>query len=266
MQINEYHNVTRVEQMTKDNKTECMENIVSSLRVDMAAGFRWLDKLGMSDLVAGSLVARLPMNTDWMFTHVHDLHFDEVCAADMVKVDYQANVMDGSNRRVNFAAVNPAASVFRARSDVNVVIHAHAPAIMAVSGLECGLLSASEPAFMFYNNIAYLDADFHFDDQYCEAVSVALGDKMAIIYKNHSFATVGKDVPEAILRAYMLNQACEIQLRMQSTGEKISIPSEAEQIHHYNAFFGNPKYIYDGSLEWSGILRRLDKEDRSYRD
>ena len=128
----------------------------------------------MSELVAGSPVARFSANTDWMFTHVHDLHFGEVRASDMVKVGFKANVMDGSNRRVNFAAVNPAAYVFRARSDANVIIHAHAPAIMAVSGLTCGLLPASDPAFMFYNGIAYLDADFHFDDAYCEAVCSAL--------------------------------------------------------------------------------------------
>jgi ribulose-5-phosphate 4-epimerase/fuculose-1-phosphate aldolase len=245
---------------TRDNSP------LAALQIDMAAGFRWLDKLGMSDLVAGSLVARLPSNADWMLTHTQGLYFDEICAKDMVKVDYQANVMDGSNRRVNFAAINPAASVFRARPDVNVVIHAHAPAIMAISGLDCELLPASEPAFMFHNGIAYLDADFHFSDDYCDIVAKSIGDKKAIIYRNHAFATVGKDVPEAILRAYMLNQACEIQLRMQSTGETICIPSETEQIHHYNAFFGNPKYIYDGSLEWPGILRRLDKEDPSYRD
>tara|TARA_B100000676_G_scaffold309532_1_gene373336 strand:- start:3108 stop:3806 length:699 start_codon:yes stop_codon:yes gene_type:complete len=232
----------------------------------MAAGFRWLGKLGMSDLVAGSVVARFPANTDWMSTHVHDLNFGEIRASDMVKVDLKANFMGGSNRRVNFMAVNPAAFVFRARSDANVIIHAHAPAIMAVPGLTCGLLPASEPAFMFYNGIAYLDADFHFDDAYCEAVCSALGDKKAIIYRNHSFAVVGKDVPEAVLREYMLNQACEIQLSMQSTSQEISIPSKAEQIGHHKAFFGNPKYIYDGSLEWPGILRQLDRDDRSYRD
>ena len=37
-----------------------MSNQEQSLRVDMAAGFRWLQRWEMDDLAAGSLVARLP--------------------------------------------------------------------------------------------------------------------------------------------------------------------------------------------------------------
>lgn len=238
----------------------------TALRVDMAAGFRWLDKLGMSDLAAGSLVARLRGESEWMLTHPHGLHFDEIRASDFIKVDYQGDGVDGSNHRANFAAVNPAAYVFRARPDVNAIIHAHAPAVMAVSGLECGLRQVSEPSFMFYEGLSYLEANFHFDNAYCESVAAAIGDGKAIIYKNHSFATVGKDVPEAMLRAYLLNQACEIQLRMLASGKAINQPAEAELQHHYDAFYGIPKYVYAGSLEWPGMLRRLDREDVSYRD
>ena len=237
-----------------------------ALRVDMAAGFRWMDKIGMADLTAGSLVTRFPGDTDVMFTHPLGHYFDEICASDFVKVNYDGEVIDGSNHRVTFAATNPAAHVFRARADVNAIIHAHAPAVMAVSGLECGLLFASEPSFMFYKGISYLDTDFHFEDEYCQKVADTVGDGKAIIYRNHSFAVVGRDVKEAILRAYLLNQACEIQLRMMATGAKIHQPSEQELAHHYDAFFGIPNFEYDGGLEWPGVLRRLDREDPSYRN
>ncbi len=231
----------------------------------MAAGFRWLDKLGMSDLTAGSIVARLPGANNELFTHPHDFHFDEVRASDIIKADFTANVIDGSNRRINFAAVNPASHVFAAREDVNVIIHAHARSVMAVSGLEGGLQLVSEPAFAFYKGLSYIEPDFHFDDDYCAAVVNALGDGKALIYQNHSFATVGKTVAEALLNAYLLDQACEIQLRMQATDQKMIHPDETQLQHHYDAFYGNPKYIYDGSLEWPGMLRRLDREDSSFR-
>ncbi len=236
------------------------------LRVEMAAGFRWLDKLGMSDLTAGSIVARLSGVIGELFTHPHDLHFDEVCARDIVKVDDQARVIDGSDRRINFAAINPAAHVFGSRPDVNVIIHAHSPAIMAVSGMKDGLQLVSEPAFAFYKGLSYVEPDFHFEDDYCTAVVTALGGGKALIYRNHAFATVGKTVAEALLNAYLLNQACDIQLRMQASGEELIYPSEVELQRHYDAFYGNPKYIYDGSLEWPGMLRRLDREDSSFRN
>jgi len=43
-------------------------------------------------------------------------------------------------------------------------------------------------------------------------------------------------------------------------------PDDAAQQHHWNAFYGNPNYIYDGSLEWQGLLRKLDREESNYRD
>jgi len=242
-------------------------SLEQSLRVDLAAGFRWLDRWGMSDLVAGSLVAREPGNAEWMYTHPHGMTFDELCASDFIKVNFDNEVIDGSNQRTNFAAVKPAAAVFEARRDVNAIIHAHAPAVMAVSGLECGLLLASEPSFMFYEGLSYIDANFHFDDDYCAAVADAVaGGGKAVIYRNHAFATVGKDVREAMLRAYLLNQACEIQLRMMATGAEIHVPTETEQAKHYDAFYGIEDYVYDGGLEWPGLLRRLDRESPSYKN
>lgn len=249
--------------LAKDQNRTTMEQ---ELCVDMAAGFRWLDKKGMSDLTAGSLVTRLPGESEWMFTHPLGHYFDEICASDFVKVNYEGEVIDGSNCRVAFAATNPAAAVFRARPDLNAIIHAHAPAVMAVSGLECGLLLASEPAFMFYKGLSYLDTDFYFGDDYCEKVAQTVGDGKAVIYRNHSFAVVGRDVKEAILRTHLLNQACQIQLDMMATGTEIHQPSEEQLQYHYDAFYGVPGFEYNGSLEWPGLLRKLDREDPSYRN
>ena len=75
-----------------------------------------------------------------------------------------------------------------------------------------------------------------------------------------------KDVAEAMLRAYLLNQACEIQLRMLATGQPVHRPTQAEQQKHYDAFYGIENYVYDGSLDRPGMLRRLDREEPTYRD
>nr|ADI20709.1 hypothetical protein [uncultured alpha proteobacterium EF100_94H03] len=107
---------------------------------------------------------------------------------------------------------------------------------MAVSGLKAGLQLTSEPAFMFCDGLSYLDANFHFDDAYCNAVANTVGDGKATIYRNHAFATLGKNAAEAMLRADRLNQACEIQLRMQAAGGAVLQPSDDELAAHYDAF------------------------------
>ena len=246
-------------------KEEVMER---ELRVDMAAGFRWLDRWGMDDLAAGSIVARLAGETEWLLTHSQGVYFDEIKASDFMRVSFDNEVLDGTNQRTNYAAVNPAAWIFRARPDVNVVVHAHPHAVMAVSALKCGILPISAPAYMFQTGISWMGTDFHFKDEYCKAVGEALGDNNVLMYRNHSFVSVGRTVHEAMFLAYYLNEACELQMKILSTNQEINIPSDEELASHARSYTAdNSRQLeYDGSMEWPGLLRKLDREEPSYRD
>ena len=99
-----------------------------SLRQDLAAAFRLLDKYGMSDLTNGSIVGRLP-GTDWFLTHPHGLYFHEIKASDLIKADVNGDPLD-TNTPTNFAVCKPAAAIFKERPEVNSVIHAHGIGIM----------------------------------------------------------------------------------------------------------------------------------------
>jgi len=232
-----------------------------SLRQDLAAAFRLLDKYGMSDLTNGSIVGRLP-GTDWFLTHPHGLYFHEIKASDLIKADVNGEPLD-TNTPTNFAVCKPAAAIFKERPEVNSVIHAHGIGIMGVAALKCGLLPISEAAFLFYNDVAYIDADFYFEDEYCAKIANTLGPHKAMIYNHHAFATVGANVAEAFYFAYSLNIACEMQLKILSCNEKVLIPPPEVCERHYNAAFGSD-WKADGSIEWPGLRRTLDAEDASY--
>ena len=236
-----------------------------ALRIDIAAAFRLLDRHGMSDLVAGNISARLP-GEDWFFTHPHGQFFDEMRASDLIKVDMNGKPLDGPNDRVHYSAVRQGACGFQARPDMNVVLHAHGMPIMAVSALQRGILPISEWAFIFYKGVAYLEADYYFGDDYMARVGAALQDNRIVIYQNHAFLVVAKTVAEAFLLAYMLNQACTLQVKILSTGDPVIMPSPEECERHYASYYGNPNAAYDGSAEWPGLLRSLDRIDSSFRD
>ena len=235
------------------------------LRVDIAAAFRLLHRHGMSDLVAGNISARLP-GADWFFTHPHGHFFDEMKASDLIKVDMDCQPLNGPDERVHRSAVRQGAWSFKARPDVNVVMHAHGMPIMAVSALKRGLLPISEFAFIFYKGVAYLEGDFQFADEYMDRLGEALQGNRVVIYNNHAFLLVAETVAEAFLLAYMLKQACELQIKVLSTSDEVITPSPETCERHYNSYFGNPHAKYDGSAEWPGLLRSLDREDPSYRD
>ena len=236
-----------------------------TLRVDVAAAFRLLHRHGMSDLVAGNISARLP-GADWFFTHPHGNFFDEMKASDLIKVDLSGNPLDGPDDRVHYSAVRQGAYGFAARPDANVVMHAHGMAVMGVSALERGILPISEWAFMFYKGVAYVEANFQFGDDYMQRVADALKDNRIVIYQNHAFLLVAETVAEAFLLAYSLNQTCELQLKILASGDPIITPSAEACERHYASYYGNPNAIYDGSAEWPGLLRSLDRVDPSFRD
>ena len=236
----------------------------ADLRKDLAASFRLLDKYGMSDLTNGSVVARDPDHPETFLTHPHGMFFHELQASDFVRVNIDGGPVD-TDTPVNMAVCGPASAIFLARPDVNSIIHAHGQGVMGVAALECGLLPISEAAFPFYNDIGYIDGDFYFDDDYVAAIPVALGSHKALIYRHHAFASVGATVAEAFFWAFQLNVACEIQLKVLATHQKVLIPkSDAAQRHH-DAFFAEG-WVADGSVEWPGLRRMLDAECPDYKD
>ena len=65
------------------------------------------------------------------------------------------------------------------------------------------------------------DRPFNFDDAYMARVGEALKHNHIIIYQNHAYLLVAKTVAEAVLLAYMLNKACELQVKILSTGDPV---------------------------------------------
>ncbi len=235
-----------------------------ALRQDTAAAFRLLDRYGLSDLTNGSVVSRLPGEDGWFLTHPHGLFFHEIGASDLIRVDMDGNAIDDPATPTNFAVCRPAASIFRARPDVNAVIHAHGTGAMAVAAQERGLLPClTEAAIPFYNRIGYIEGDFFFEPEYCGRIARSLGRNRALIYRHHAFASVGATVSEAFFYAFSLNTACELQMRITASAEPYVVPPEETCERHYRAAYGGD-WKADGSVEWPGLRRMLDREDPTY--
>ena len=87
----------------------------------------------------------------------------------------------------------------------------------------------------------------------------------AIILRNHGLLTVGETIPEAFIRFWRLNRACEIQLAAQSA--KLRLPSAeiCEQSHAMGE-----EFLVDqapqGQLEFNAILRKIEATDASYKN
>jgi len=143
------------------------------------------------------------------------------------------NRLAGTGRMPNFPATAVSAAVYSAFPEINAIVHAHPTSVMALTagiGPRATVLPISEPSFMFYERLASLPCNFFFDDEYLfnlvasmressEGVREGGGDnspatkassKYGVLMENHSYIMTGKDVPEAFLRSYMIEQAASV--------------------------------------------------------
>lgn len=237
------------------------------LRVQLAAAYRLVDHFGWTELIYGHLTARVPGPEHHFLINPYGLNYDEITASNLVKIDLDGNKIEPSEYSVNYAGFVIHSAVHMARSDVNrVVLHTHTRAGMAVAALEEGLLPVSMTSTQFYDDIGYHDYEgvsIYLDER--ERLLESLGDRKALILRNHGLLVVGRTVPEAFLNLYRLERACQVQIDAQAAGAVRKITSNVATQSREDletAATDKPK----GDLEFAALMRKLDKIDASYRD
>ncbi len=128
-----------------------------AVRVDLAACYRLVAHFGWDDLILTHNSARVPGEPDHMLINPSGLMFDEVTASNILKVDFDGNLVEPSEYEPIYAGVVIHGAIYLGRPDVECVIHTHTEADIAVGVLEEGLLPLSQWAMRFYNRLGYHD-------------------------------------------------------------------------------------------------------------
>ena len=164
--------------------------------------------------------------------------------------------------------VAQADGIFRRRPDINCILHTHIPAATVVASLECGLLPVIQHALIVFNEIVYVDCDTGNDEDAVREVLDQLGDKKIAMIRNHGVFVLGKSVAEVLFLTITLEYACRCQLDAMQTHAKVKTFNldSAEQLAA--GFTGNPdnEFVFDGTLQWEGWLRKLDRMGSCYRE
>ncbi len=236
------------------------------VRVNLAACYRLIALYGWDDLVFTHVSARVPGPEDHFLINAYGLLFEEMTASSLVKVDLHGNKVLDSEYDINPAGFVIHSAVHAARTDAACVLHTHTRAGVAVSTLPEGLLPISQTSLFPYSSLAYHDYEgVALSDEEKPRLVADLGDKRAMILRNHGLLTIGPSIADAFLMMYLLETACQIQLMAQSTGsELVQVPKpivEGIQAQAEQATKG-----LGGSLAWPGLLRKLDRIDASFRD
>lgn len=237
-----------------------------AIRVDLAAAYRLVALYGWDDLIFTHLSARIPGPEHHFLINPYNLMFEEITASSLVKIDLEGRPLTPG------AITNPAgftihSAIHMSRQDAQAVMHLHTPYGQAVSGMACGLLPHTQTGMIAQHDLAYHEYEGIATDLEERARLVAdLGQRHAMILRNHGTLTVGATVAECFLRLYFLERACEAQVHMLAAGEAgLHNPPQgvADKVRDQSS--GAGMAMAANVLAWPALLRKLDRLDLSFR-
>jgi len=237
-----------------------------SIRVELASAYRVAALLGWSELIYAHITARIPGPEHHFLINPYGLRWDEVTASNLVKIDVEGNVVGESKYPANKAGFVIHSAIHTAGKDANWVFHTHTLAGMAVSTQACGLLPIHMYAHNFYEALSYHDYEgpsMRLGER--ERIVASLGSNSALMLRNHGLLTTGRTMPEAWIRMWRLERACQIQLAAQAGGPLVE-PSP--EMCRQSQELGN-EFLTDtaplGELEFAALRRIVDEKDSGYR-
>jgi len=236
-----------------------------AVRTDLAAAYRLIAHFGWDDLIFTHISARVPGPEHHFLINPYGMLFDEMTASSLVKVDLDGTVVDETPYPINPAGFTIHSAVHAARPEVGCVMHLHTVDGVAVSGQSSGLLPLNQTAMIVSSDVAYHDYEgiaFNLEER--PRLVADLGDRSAMILRNHGTLTVGPSVPAAFLTMYFLERACAMQIATLAGGAPLHLPSaDVQALVRAQAQRG--RGMVD-MLAWTPLIRMLDKRDASYRD
>ncbi len=235
-------------------------------RQQLAACYRIFAMMGWDEMIFNHITLKVPGEDGAFLINPYGLHFSEVKASNLVKIDIDGNSLDDSPYPVNRAGFVQHSLFHRHLDDAHAIIHTHTTATMAVCSVEGGLRPTNFYACNFIGQIGYHDFEgVTVRDEEGPRLLEALGDKRILLLKNHGPVVMGKSLPEAFIKYWALQRACEIQLATTSMGDPIIVPEAVIAVHqrdlHMTQIPGGP-----GKAEFDAMVRKVDKIDASWRD
>jgi ribulose-5-phosphate 4-epimerase/fuculose-1-phosphate aldolase len=233
------------------------------VRSDLAAAYRLAARAGWDDLIYSHITAAVPGEPGHFLINAFGLAFDEVRAANLVKVDLDGRILGGADGvSINRTGYALHAAVHRARSDAACVMHLHESSAIAVSIHPQGLLPLSQHALRFHDCIAYHDYEgVALTPAETGRLLRCLGDRPAALLRNHGTLVIGRTVAEAYTLTATLIKACRIQVAALAGNPHPVLPAPDVVAHAARQLFDNG--AVEGVWEWPALLRSLATGPRS---
>jgi ribulose-5-phosphate 4-epimerase/fuculose-1-phosphate aldolase len=208
----------------------------------LAAAFRIFGKFGLCEGVAGHITVRDPEYPDCFWLNPFGLSFNQIKVSDLILCDSEGQIVEGKHNRLNRAAFAIHSSVHKVRPDVIAAAHSHTLYGTTWSALSRLLEPISQSACAFYEDHALFDdySGIVLDLSEGARIAKALGDKKAVILKNHGLLTVGETVEAAAWWFISMERCCQMQILVESTNYSYELIDRETALKTRNNAVGFP--------------------------
>ena len=239
-------------------------------RLQLAACYRIFAMLGWTEMIYNHITLRLPASVSGGEKHFlinpFGLHYSEVTASKLVKIDLQGRVLDGSTHPVNPAGFTVHSAIHEHIAEAHCVMHTHTTAGVAVACQQNGLAQNNFYSAQLHDMVAYHDFEgitIHADE--APRLLKSIGTKPAVILRNHGLLAWSATLAQTFAVLWTLQRACEIQLATLSMGPAIPVPEAIAAKCTRDALQFNPKHGA-GQDVYDALVRQVDRMDASYKN
>lgn len=188
----------------------------------LADGCGILGTEGQGDIIWGHVSCRVPGDQTRLYMKPATLGLEEIAPADLIQIDLAGRKVAGDLPVHSEVFIHT--EVLRARPEVACVVHTHPPYAVAFGATGQPLRPIGHDGAYFEDNLAVFTdtTDLIVTRERGEAVAHALGQRSAVLLRNHGIVTVGRTIQEAVFVALLLEKACYMQLLAQQMGGAIA--------------------------------------------
>ena len=233
-------------------------------RVELAAAYRIFDMLGWDQLIFNHITLRVPGPEHRFLINPFGLHYSEISASSLLLIDLEGNALRESKWPVNRAGYVIHSALHESQPEAHCVMHTHTTTGMAVACLKDGLSPHNFYGAMLQGQIAYHDFEgISVEPGEKERLARDIGDKRAVILRNHGLLAWGPSVPQAFLTLWTLQRACDVQIAASAAGAVYPVTPAAIAQSVRESGQGEKRTCED---VFAALQRMVEARDPSYRN
>jgi ribulose-5-phosphate 4-epimerase/fuculose-1-phosphate aldolase len=233
-------------------------------RVQLAACYRVFDLLGWTESIFNHITLRVPGPQRVFLINPFGLQYHEVTASNLVAVDIDGHPVRATPHPVNRAGFVTHSAIHGHVDGAHCVMHTHTTSGMAVACLEQGLSHDNFYGAQLTGGVAYHEFEgitVNLEER--QRMLASIGDKRAVILRNHGLLSIGGDVAEAFMWLWTLQRACDVQIASAAAGatHPLSDTVRAQCVRE-----AGPREPAVGQAVFAAWVRRLDAAGANYAD